>query len=167
GGDGNDTIGSKGGDDQLFGDGGNDWVVGGIGNDTLQGGDGNDLLQGGPSDAGQWRFALTPAGHLQVDFTPSSTELADSTSLHLVNSWSNGHGSGLVTDARLAWIYDNYQLAQDTTLLVHALGAGLPTLVKMGTFAGGDFSSEQLGKMAHDYWLQTHPALAQQPLPEQ
>ncbi len=163
GGDGNDTIGSKGGDDQLFGDGGNDWVVGGIGNDTLQGGDGNDLLQGGPSDAGRWRFGLTPEGRLQVDFAPNSTELADSTGLHLNDTWSNNHGSGLMTDERLAWVYDNYQLAQDTALLVHALGARLPTLAEMGTFAGGNYSSQQLGEMAHAYW-QGHTILTNQPL---
>jgi len=158
GGDGNDTIGSKGGDDQLFGDDGNDWVVGGIGNDTLQGGDGHDLLQGGPSDAGQWRFALTPEGRLQVDFNPSSTELADSTGLRLTDSWSNGHGSGLVTDDRFAWVYDDYQLTKDTTLLVHALGGRLPTLTEMGGLAAGTYSSQQLGEMAHAYWLRTHPA---------
>lgn len=166
GGGGDDTIGSKGGDDQLFGDEGNDTVVGGIGNDTLQGGDGNDILQGGASDAGRWRFALTPEGQLQVHFTPNSSELADSSGATVASAWSNSQGSGPITDERFAWVYDDYSVVKDAALLVDALVGQLPTLETLGTLAGGRYSSTQLGEMAHAYWLE-HSALVGQPLPIQ
>jgi Ca2+-binding RTX toxin-like protein len=166
GGDGDDTIGSKGGDDLLYGDGGNDWVVGGIGNDTLEGGSGNDILQGGASDAGIWSFKLSAQGQLQANFVPTSTALADSTGFSATDKWTTPSGTGLITDSRMAWVYGDYAVAKDAALLVHALAGRLPTLSEMGELAGGNYSSQQLGEMAHAYWY-GRTFLANQPLETQ
>jgi hypothetical protein len=161
GGGGDDTVGSKGGNDQLFGDEGNDWLVGGIGNDILQGGSGNDILQGGVSDAGRWSFKLAADGALQVRFAPTSTELADSAGISVTEVFTTASGQGEITDARFAWIYDDYSLARDTALLIDALLQRLPTLGEMGEFASGKLSSQQLGELAHAFWVQTSGSQAQ------
>ncbi|MDZ7863241.1 hypothetical protein [Acidovorax sp.] len=158
GGAGDDTVGSKGGDDQLFGDGGNDRVVGGVGNDTLLGGDGNDILQGGASDAGTWDIKLSAQGQLQVRFTPDNVDLSDSSGFSATGVWSapaGTNGSGPVSDARFAWVYDDYAVAKDAALLVHALAGRLPTLGEMGTLADGSLSSQQLAALAHGYFINT------------
>jgi len=155
GGAGNDTVGSKGGNDQLFGDEGDDLVVGGIGNDTLQGGDGNDILQGGASDAGAWSFKLTTQGNLQASFVPTSTDLADSTGFSATGKWTTASGAGLLSDARFAWVYNDYAVAKDAALLVQALIGRLPTLTELGGLANGGFTSLQLAQMAQAYWKQT------------
>jgi Ca2+-binding RTX toxin-like protein len=156
----------KAADDQLFGDAGNDWVVGGIGNDTLEGGSGNDILQGGASDAGIWSFKLSAQGQLQANFVPTSTELADSTGFSATDKWTTPSGTGLITDSRVAWVYDDYAVAKDVALLVHALAGRLPTLTEMGGLADGSFTSQQLGEMAHAYWY-GRTFLANQPLETQ
>jgi Ca2+-binding RTX toxin-like protein len=161
GGGGDDTVGSKSGNDQLFGDEGNDWLVGGIGNDILQGGSGNDILQGGVSDAGRWSFKLAADGALQVRFAPTSTELADSAGISVTEVFTTASGQGEITDARFAWIYDDYSLARDTALLIDALLQRLPTLAEMGEFASGKLSSQQLGELAHAFWVQTSGSQAQ------
>ncbi len=150
-----DTLGGGGGNDHLYGDAGNDWAVGGTGNDVLEGGDGNDILQGGPSDAGAWNFTLTPQGQLQVSFVPGSSDLADMMGFNTQGRWVSGSGKGLITDDRFAWVYDDYAVAKDVSLLVEALVGRLPTLKEMGVFADGQYTSQQLGAMAHAYWLTT------------
>ena len=148
GGAGNDTVGSKGGDDQLFGDEGNDTVVGGLGDDHLEGGAGDDLLMGGQSDAGLLSFSQLK-NQLTMNWTPGSTELADST------GWSNtgNHDGGTPIDPRLGFMYQSTEMRETVTELYHLLLNKLPTMQEMNFWATSGYSVAQLEQGAANLLL--------------
>jgi hypothetical protein len=148
GGAGNDTVGSKGGNDQLFGDEGNDTVVGGLGDDHLEGGAGNDLLVGGQSDAGLLSFSQLK-NQLTMNWTPSSTELADST------GWSNtgNHDGGVAIDPRLGFMYQSTEMRETVTELYDLLLNKLPTMQEMNFWATSGYSVAQLEQGAANLLL--------------
>ncbi|MCX7246569.1 MAG: VCBS domain-containing protein [Burkholderiales bacterium] len=148
GGAGNDVVGSKGGNDQLFGDEGNDTVVGGLGDDHLEGGAGDDLLMGGQSDAGLLSFSQLK-NQLTMNWTPGSTELADST------GWSNtgNHDGGTPIDPRLAFMYQSTEMRETVTELYHLLLNKLPTMQEMNFWATSGYSVAQLEQGAANLLL--------------
>jgi Ca2+-binding RTX toxin-like protein len=148
GGAGNDTVGSKGGNDQLFGDEGNDTVVGGLGDDQLDGGAGNDLLVGGQSDAGQWNFKQT-AGQVTMNWTPGSTELADSSG----TSSSAYHDGGTAVDPRLAFAYQSTDMRETVTELYQLLLQQLPTVDEMNFWCNAGYSVAELNYGASNMLL--------------
>lgn len=136
--------------DVALGGQGGDVLAGGAGNDQLSGDEGNDVLQGGLSDAGQWDIRLNAQGQLHVRYV--ADHFADAPREEL-GIWSNPKASGVLTDARFAWVYRDYSQLRDVALLVHALAQRLPTLSEMGGLLqmGGD--ARQVGEAAHAYWL--------------
>ena len=148
GGAGNDVIGSKSGDDQLFGDEGNDTVVGGLGDDHLEGGAGDDLLMGGQSDAGLLSFSQLK-NQLTMNWSPNSTELADST------GWGNtgNHDGGTPIDPRLGFMYQSTEMRETVTELYHLLLNKLPTVEEMNFWSTLGYTVPQLEQGAANMLL--------------
>ena len=148
GGAGNDVVGSKGGNDQLFGDEGNDTVVGGLGDDHLEGGAGDDLLMGGQSDAGLLSFSQLK-NQLTMNWTPGSTELADST------GWSNtgNHDGGAAIDPRLGFMYQSTEMRETVTELYQLLLNKLPTVEEMNFWSTLGYTVPQLEQGAANMLL--------------
>lgn len=153
-GSGDDTVGSKGGNDQLWGDDGNDWVVGGTGNDTLYGGNDNDVLQGGASDAGSWSISRVSVDQIRWVFNPSSTELADRAAWVETAVLTTPSGVGHITDQRFGFVHKDNAFLQDVAMLFEAVVGRLPNMQEMGVFASGTYNLQQLGRLAHDAYVQ-------------
>ncbi len=162
GGGGNDTVGSKGGNDTLYGDAGNDRLVGGIGDDTLYGGDGDDILQGGASDAGNWTFALDGQGQMLARFTPSDSELADSSGATFRGAWTRTAPERGQFDSRFGLIEQDYRTLEDVALLFNALVGQLPGARALDDIAGAYASAHGLAQAAYDYFaVHLLPSLTQ------
>lgn len=154
GGYGNDTIGSKGGNDRLYGDGGNDLVVGGVGDDWLEGGAGNDILVGGASDAGVWSFDLGADGLLYANFGASNTLLTD-----VLNASATGHWSGgVVVDARIGFIYEDYAQVATISLVHQGLTGALPTMQVLNALSTQGWSQAEMLQAAWNWYEGTLPA---------
>ena len=154
GGAGDDVIGSRGGNDRLYGDAGNDWVIGGIGNDHLEGGAGNDVLVGGASDAGAWTFSLGGDGLMHVSFTASKPVLTELPHASASGNWAGGEAP----DARIAFVYEDYNQVQTISSLYQGLTGELPTLQAMNMFATLGWSQERLLQEAWNWYEGTLPA---------